>query len=138
MNFTFDLNIISDLHKDARGYRPGEDFWAFLAVANPEQKQAVWDELLVELRATMAQEEQREQEAIGDFERGIRHNQALGAEDRQTAIRWMLDGVLADHDLVYGGEYACYIFNLPYRYQAELDPIVSEILESRHLGIVNE
>jgi hypothetical protein len=131
MNFTFDLDIISDLHKDARGYRPDPDFWKFLAVASPEQKQRVWDELLSELEVSMAKDEQRERLAVGDFERGVRQYLALGEPDRHSAIVRMLRGVMTEFDLTYGGERACYLFSLPFSYTEELTAAVQTIINSR-------
>lgn len=131
--YTFDENLVSDLHKDAHGFRPSTWFWEEWSRADDAGKQVIWDNLLFELDQTMAEERRREEIAVGDFERGVRQNLALGAGDRATAIRWMLDGVLQDHDLWYGGEYACYLFNLPYTFRAELDPIVNEIAEQRAL-----
>lgn len=44
--YDFDENVISDLHKDAYGFRPDQSFWGLWAASNPEQKQAVWDNLI--------------------------------------------------------------------------------------------
>jgi hypothetical protein len=131
MNFTFDLDIISDLHKDARGYRPTQDFWTLLAVSNSEQKQIIWDDLLVELRVTMAEEAARENEAVADFENKIKEKLAEGVTDRVTAIKLIIDPDLQDYDLLYGGEYVCFKFDLPYSWKHELDPIVAQIGQER-------
>jgi hypothetical protein len=131
MAYTFDENLVSDLHKDAHGFRPSTWFWEEWSRADAEGKQIIWDNLLFSLDQTMAEEQRREEIAVGDFERGVRVNRAHGASSRREAIRWMLDGVLADHDLWYGGEYACYLFGLPYSYRTELDPIVETIARDR-------
>jgi hypothetical protein len=132
MTYTYDENTVSDLHKDAHGFRPSTWFWEEWSRADAEGKQRIWDNLLWELDQTMAEERRREEIAVGDFERGVRVNMAYGATCRAEAIRWMLDGVLKDHDLMYGGEYACYLFNLPWNpYRAELDPIVEQIFADR-------
>ena len=44
--FTFDENLISDLHKDAYGFRPDQSFWTTFAAFNPDQKQALWDNMI--------------------------------------------------------------------------------------------
>lgn len=131
--FTFDANTVSDLHKDAYGFRPGREFWADWTIASDEVKQEIWDDLIVILRREMAAEEERERIAIGDFNRGIRLNMALGAKDRATAILWMLDGTLEDSALFYGGEHACYILGLPFNMQSELDPVVEQLRIKRGL-----
>lgn len=51
--FTFDPNSISDLHKDALGMRPGQDFWADWALADDIEKQEIWDSLLKMLQYSM-------------------------------------------------------------------------------------
>ena len=47
--YTFDENLISDLHKDAYGFRPDQSFWATFASFNPDQKQALWDNMIAVL-----------------------------------------------------------------------------------------
>lgn len=44
--YTFDENVVSDLHKDTYGFRPDQSFWGFWAAANPDQKQAQWDNMI--------------------------------------------------------------------------------------------
>jgi hypothetical protein len=134
MNFTFDLDSFSDLHKSALGFRPGSDFWQQLDISTDEQKQTIWDNLISTAELNVKEEERRELISAGDFERGIRHHCALGSPDRESAIKQMLDSVLKDYDLMYGGEYACFVFGLPYSYTGELDPIVKQIALSRNFS----
>lgn len=89
MTYTFDENIVSDLHKDARGYRPGQGWWDHWSYADDELKQFIWDSLCVELDESIAREKQIEQEAIADFEQEVQKYINLGAGDRTTALRWM-------------------------------------------------
>mgnify|MGYP001489339211 FL=1 len=48
MTYTFDETIISDLHKEARGFRPrpGNLFCDKLYNADNDDKQAIWDGLI--------------------------------------------------------------------------------------------
>jgi hypothetical protein len=131
--FTFDEHAVSDLHKDAYGFRPSPEFSILWQCSSDEQKQEIWDDLIATLRREMAAEEEKERIAIGDFERGIQMNLAMGAEDRATAILWMLDGTLEDWGLAYGGEHACYVFGLPFSMQTELDPVVEQLRIKRGL-----
>jgi hypothetical protein len=39
----FDENIVSDLHKDARGFRPTQYWWDQWTQCNDAQKQFMWD-----------------------------------------------------------------------------------------------
>lgn len=54
--YTFDEQIVSDLHKDARGYRPTEYFWEEWSQCGDDTRQAMWDNLIEELAAAAARE----------------------------------------------------------------------------------
>jgi len=41
MVISYDENVISDLHKDAYGFRPDGSFWGMWAAFNPTPKQAL-------------------------------------------------------------------------------------------------
>ena len=47
--FTFDEQTVSDLHKDARGFRPRAAFIEGWNQSDDENKQAIWNGLLREL-----------------------------------------------------------------------------------------
>ena len=87
--FTFDEQTISDLHKDARGFRPHAAFTEGWRQSDDENKQAIWDGLLRELDHVQAEEARREPEALADFELEVLRTIDLGAGDRKTALRWM-------------------------------------------------
>ena len=87
--FTFDDHIVSDLHKDARGFRPHVAFWEGWNSSDDENKQAIWDGLLRELERTQAEEARIEAECLAAFEEEVQDCIELGAGDRQTALRWM-------------------------------------------------
>ena len=58
--YDFDEQTLSDLHKDARGFRPrGEFFWSNWTAADADGKQAIWDGLIRELDQVQAEEAQR-------------------------------------------------------------------------------
>lgn len=89
MTYTFDENTVSDLHKDARGFRPSVAWMHAWETSTDEEKQGIWDYLCVEMKESMDRERRMEREAIKDFESDINLNIALGAGDRETALRWM-------------------------------------------------
>ena len=92
MNYTFDEQILSDLHKDARGFRPrGEFFWASWNESDNDGKQAIWDNLISELDVVNREDALREAEALEDFKARITDVIGLGAGDRETALRWRPD-----------------------------------------------
>lgn len=82
-------DLISDLHKDARGYRPVESFWEGWNELSDEDKQDVFDMLVEELKINEAAERELEKESITRFEARIQDVINLGAGDRKTALRWI-------------------------------------------------
>lgn len=133
MSFTFDEDILSDLHKDAYGFRPRAYFWREWQSSSNEEKQAIWDNLLVELEAELERERRAKAESLSAYEKQIADNIALGAEDRRQAIKWLIQGLnLSDYDLAYGGSYICYELGLDYSLAAEFDEICKEFLDGRN------
>jgi hypothetical protein len=112
MDYTYDVDTVSDLHKDAYGFRPSELFWEEWIGANEAQKQEIWDSLERALEVSMEIERENEQRAIERFEALVRVNIDAGAEDRETALRWIMDASRANGDW----EYLCFEYGLPYRY----------------------
>ena len=45
-SYTYDEAIVSDLHKDAYGFRPREGFWNHWNLSTHDEKQEMWDGLL--------------------------------------------------------------------------------------------
>lgn len=129
MAYTFDSDIVSDLHKDARGFRPREGFWNHWNLSTYDEKQEIWDALLRELKQTMDEEHAREAQAVADFEARVSANLQLGAADRATAVRWLVEGLgLDEYDLRYGGDYVCFELGLPYSMKNEFDGICRELI----------
>lgn len=113
--YTFDGNIVSDLHKDAYGFRPREYFWAEWNNSSDADKQHIWDRLIQDLQLAMEAEADEQAAAINAFELEIASALDLGAPSREDAIRWIVQAMdLDDIDLMYGGSYICYNKGLPY------------------------
>lgn len=87
--YTYDENIVSDLHKDAFGFRPTQSFWAHWNEASDAERQRVWDGLLVSLTAAIEEDKRREQRAVARFEDRIASIIGCGADNRKVAIRWI-------------------------------------------------
>lgn len=88
--YTFDSDTVSDLHKDARGWRPREDFWGMWKKADDARKQRIWDGLLEELKISMEEDKIREQYALDDFEHKLKLTMSTHKIDQETALRWMI------------------------------------------------
>ena len=72
MTYTFDETIISDLHKDARGYRPSQDFWHGWNTMGDDTKQSVWDMLIEEMNSAMEMQRLEEEKALNEFRQTLR------------------------------------------------------------------
>ncbi len=116
-SYTFDENLLSDIHKDARGFRPGQDFFARWKRANDDVKQQIWDMLVREVDESIEAEKAQTDAAVFSFEAQIDSLIQTGAGDRKTAIRWMVDSIgLSD---AQDPGYICYMLSLPYSMETE-------------------
>jgi len=126
--YTFDEQIISDLHKDARGFRPTKSWWIDWQDATPAEKQAIWDHLCDEHENAMREETERKDLALRDMQRRIAELRALGAGDDQTAIRWIIEGEEFDeYDLAYGADFFCYHFGLAFGVDLPIQAAINEL-----------
>ena len=107
--YTFDENSISDLHKDAYGFRPSESFWSTFAAFNPEQKQALWDSMIADLRRSVEEERVMQEEAVVKFEDRV-DNLMHDSTTRKRVIEWLMDADESLGDV----EYFEYLNGLPY------------------------
>lgn len=87
--FTFSDDLISDLHKDAYGHRPGEGFWHRWANASDAEKQEQWDWLCQVLERNAEEEAANHRTCIARLEDRIAQLIQCGAKDRAMAIRWL-------------------------------------------------
>lgn len=109
--------LISDLHKDARGFRPSADFMAHFKALAHDAQQAIWDGLCAELEITMADERAAKERAAAAFEARVTATIDAGARDRATAIRWIIDAEGQAEDVAYYGMGSlCYHLGLAYDY----------------------
>ena len=92
MAFTYSDDIISDLHKDARGYRPREAFMEMWNESTPETKQDVWDMLCEEMEISMKEQEAAEATALVEFRKLLRSVMDTAACDWKVALRYLADG----------------------------------------------
>ena len=107
-----DESMVSDLHKDAYGFRPREAFWSAWERMTPSEKQSEWDSLCRSVENAIAREVLMAEEAAVEFEQLVSETIAHGAADRQVAIRWLRDAS-ASH---LGWIGFCYEYGLPGRY----------------------
>lgn len=113
--YTFDENTVSDLHKDARGYRPTQAFWNSWNCQDDEGKQTAWNVLIWELNDQMERQRQADAMAIIEMHQRVQGMLLLGAKSEVQALQWIMEAEgFDDFDLSYGPSYFCFKFNLPY------------------------
>ena len=88
--YTFDENLISDLHKDALGFRPDASFMSSFAAFSADDKQAVWDRLLVALEKSIKDEEEEYKSNIERFEKRI-DNLMHDGTTRARMAQWLIN-----------------------------------------------
>jgi hypothetical protein len=111
--YTFDANIVSDLHKDAYGYRPREWFWSQWNGCGDEGKQALWDELLADLSDAVSEEKAREAAAIVATEERIAQIiDMVAGSTREDAIRYLEEA----YEVTGDRSFLEYHLDVPYGY----------------------
>ena len=95
------IQIYSDFHKEAYGFRPrGVNYSEFTL----EQLQADFDYFSSLCEQNAREEEARDNYRIAEFERRVESIIEMGAGDRKTALRWILDS-FESPDFGYGAEF---------------------------------
>ena len=101
--------IYWDMHKDAYGVRPrciDTSAWTL------EDFEAEFKILGEAIDREETARKAAEAEAVKKFEQHVTNTICMGAGDRETALRWIMDASNANGDW----EYLCYDLGLPYRY----------------------
>ena len=113
-NYTFDADTLSDLHKDAYGFRPrSEEFWAEWDSADNDGKQRIWDDLLDAADRAAETEREIQQEAIAEFEGWVKQTMKIVVDStREDCIRMMHDA----HETRGDVEYLEHCLGVPYGY----------------------
>lgn len=101
-----------DMYKDAYGVRPR-------GIDTTSWTEADFESEFEVLGRVIEQEEiarkEAEAEATAKFEQHVTNTICMGARDRATALRWIMDASSADGDW----EYFCFLNGLPYGYFRE-------------------
>ena len=102
---TFEL--ISDLHKDARGFRPTTSWFAFFDALSYEDKVKTYDGLVAEMEASIKREKEEAATALAEFEDRLNKMVADYGITFSRALRWDMDannvdiaGALEQHGLI--------------------------------------
>lgn len=90
-NYTYSDDIISDLHKDARGFRPDEYFWEEWTQSPEDAKQRIWDKLVEEMEQSQKEEARIEAEKLVEFRETVRQTIRFCDVDWRGAVRFLAD-----------------------------------------------
>jgi hypothetical protein len=110
--YTFDEDTVSDLHKDAYGFRPKTNFWNAWNSYDEQQKQDLWDSMCGTLERNLELEREMEDEAAVHFENTLATMMHVGAKSKEMAIGWLHDA----HDTNGDDNYLEFKFGLRYGY----------------------
>jgi len=113
-NYTFDADTLSDLHKDAYGFRPrSEEFWAAWDSADDDGKQRIWDQLVDAVGDSIREEQRYHNMAIAEFEGWVKQTMKIVVDStREDCIRMMHDA----HETRGDVEYLEHCLGVPYGY----------------------
>ena len=98
-----------DFYKEVHGIRPR---WMDYDAMTVEELEAEMAQLSKEADYVFAEEKRIQEENVAKFEQHVTNTICMGARDRETALRWIMDASQADGDW----EYFCYLNGLPYTY----------------------
>ena len=130
--YTFDASIVSDLHKDAYGFRPSTFFWEKWSHASDDQKQKIWDSLCDSLERAVNEEKRAQDAAVAWYNSQLSILIRTGAFDENQAKRWIVQGLNpCANDLRYGGEWVCFQLGLPYSMSTQFDQVCQELLQQK-------
>jgi len=101
--------IYWDMYKDAHGVRPRGIDTSTWTMQDFQLEFASLQEVIVREEANR---QVTEKEAVDKFEQHVTNTICMGARDRETALRWIMDASNANGDW----EYLCYDLGLPYHY----------------------
>lgn len=88
--YTYSDELISDLHKDANGFRPREAFWNGWNSASPEEKQTVWDGLLMQMVEREAEMRRMQDKGLRELKANLRRVMNAKGVDWCGALRWLM------------------------------------------------
>ena len=111
--YTFDENILSDLHKDAYGFRPSGDFFREWDLLDDDGKQDLWDQLVDAVGESIEREREYQRMGIAEFEGWVEKTMKIVVDStREDCIRMMHDA----HDTRGDVEYLEHCLGVPYGY----------------------
>ena len=111
----FSETMLSDMFKDAHGFRPRhyKEWWT------EDELKAEYDYLQRAIEDEMARQDAAEAKAEIEFEKMIAETINIGAKDRDTAIRWLMQAEDVDTRYVQDVEQFFWSLGLSYEKYTE-------------------
>jgi hypothetical protein len=105
MSYTYEDNIISDLHKDAYGFRPSQRFFDDWAEYTPAEKQETWDSLVATMEYNQKEEERIEAANLVEFRKQVAATMKFCDCNWKKAVEFLADAegddINCDQDFDY-------------------------------------
>ena len=120
VEFTYSDDIISDLHKDARGFRPSEYFWEEWTQSPAEVKQKIWDMLCKEMEDGERQRAIDEADALVKFREQVAATMKFCDCDWKKAVEFLADAEDDDVDCEQGFDYFLWKQGIGYNDRAKI------------------
>lgn len=99
--YTYDIDSFSDLHKEARGFRPSETYYQWLSEASPKELQEEWDMLVNSADLRYQEEVLRLEDGATRLKASIQEMLSIGAQSIKDCIRWLHDAYETNGDNEY-------------------------------------
>ena len=124
--YTFDDNIVSDLHKDARGFRPCEYFWEEWTQSPDNVKQKIWDNLIDEMNRAMEQQKKDEAAALVEFRKTVAAQMQFCGVKWTKAVEYLADAEDNDVDCNQDFDYFLWKQGIGYEDRAKIRKLYRE------------
>lgn len=128
MEYSYSDELYSDLHKDAYGFRPTQDFhfW-WNKEATPAEKQSWWDSAVKNMTEEEDERAAFEERKFAEVNATIDKMVADGMTREQAIRTFILSFNPSGFDLCYGGEWVCFHAQISFKHHAMFDAICFEL-----------
>lgn len=116
MEYTFDSTIVSDLYKDAYGFRPGSDWMKMWKIQSDMEKQYIWEQLCSDLDRAVTAQREAESRAYDVWMNRILYLKETNNITIADAIRWDMQAM----DCVGDVGFYCYELGLAFSVEEEI------------------
>ena len=124
--FTYSDDIISDLHKDAYGFRPSQRFFDDWAEYTPAEKQECWDMLCKEMERSMKEQAAAEAAALVEFRKQVAATMKFCNCNWKKAVEFLADAEGDDIDYDQDFDYFLWKQGVGYEDRAKIRRLYKE------------